>query len=96
MRIGRKRKREAWNVASSRPMPRFAKLIPRNSTIRIEFLVTRPTSKTRPIWLKGDFTVPPVSQSVDERPGEGQRDRDEDDDGMEEALELRGEHEVRR
>ena len=49
--IGRSRSRQASSVASRIGLPRpWISLA--NWTIRIEFLLARPTSTTRPIWVK--------------------------------------------
>ena len=50
IRIGRSRISPAWSMASCADAP-FARCWLANSTSRIEFLVTSPTSSTRPIWL---------------------------------------------
>ena len=66
IRIGRKRMRDASNTASRALMPRSRSWLA-NSTIRIEFLVTSPTSMTSPIWLNR-FRVEPTASSVTSAP----------------------------
>ena len=66
IRIGRKRVRPASNAASAMPRPCSRSWFA-NSTIRIEFFATSPTSITMPIWLKR-LSVVPVSQSVASAP----------------------------
>ncbi len=51
MMIGRSRSRHASSVASRIGLP-DRRITLANSTIRIAFLLARPTSTTRPIWVK--------------------------------------------
>ena len=51
MMIGRSRSRQASSVASRIGLP-VRRITLANSTIRIAFLLARPTSTTRPIWVK--------------------------------------------
>ena len=71
IRIGRKRVFEACCTASTSGSPRSRSWFA-NSTIRIEFLVTRPTSITSPIllnrlsvvWVASSATSAPVKESA--------------------------------
>ncbi len=49
--IGRSRSRQASSVAWRRDSPSSRRCLA-NSTIRIAFLLARPTSTTKPIWVK--------------------------------------------
>ena len=51
MTIGRNRSRQASSVAWRRGSP-LSRFILANSTIKIAFLLARPTSTTKPIWVK--------------------------------------------
>src|SRR4051812_26254567 len=57
IRIGRRRCFEASTVASKRPRPWSCSCLA-NSTIRMAFLLARPTSTTSPIWVKMLLSMP--------------------------------------
>ena len=62
-----------------------------NSTIRIAFLLARPTSTTRPIWVKMLMSMLAIHTPVD-RAQEAQRHRQDHRQRHRPALELRRQH----